>query len=92
MINSGRKLSNDELKRLPDECFPYGTGSEVIINKALLKDICNELVAKRENQEKLIKLLNEADEYSEKLEWKLLIKDLPEIMKKVNKYIENEAL
>lgn len=72
------RLTNEELKSLPEQCFPFSTGGAVIIDKETLKMICNELITKRENQEKLVNLLEQADKYSEKLEWELLFRDLPE--------------
>lgn len=79
------KLTNEELKSLPEQCFPFSTGSAVIIDKKTLRMICDELITKRENQEKLVNLLEKADEYSEKLEWKLLFRDLPDIIETVTR-------
>lgn len=80
-----RRLTDEELATLVDNCFPFNTGGAVIVNKDVLKAICDELIQKRETQEKLIELLEKVDEYSDKLEWKLLMNDLPKITKKVIK-------
>lgn len=79
------KLTNEELKSLPEQCFPFSTGSAVIIDKKTLRMICDELITKRENQEKLVNLLEKADKYSEKLEWELLFRDLPDIIETVTR-------
>lgn len=87
------KLTNEELRSLPEQCFPFNTGGSVIIDKETLRMICDELITKRENQEKLVNLLKQADEYSEKLEWKLLFKDLPNIIETViRKHDEDKKL
>jgi len=87
------RLTNEELKNLPEQCFPFNTGGAVIIDKETLRMICNELITKRENQEKLVNLLEQADKYSEKLEWKLLFRDLPDIIETViKKHDESEKV
>lgn len=84
MVNKAR-LTNEDLKNLPSKCFPFNAGNEVIIDKAVLEAICEELIKKRENQEKLVELLQKADEHSDKLEWKLFFKDLPKITEEFSK-------
>jgi hypothetical protein len=52
-------------------------------NAEILKSIVDELIEKRETQKKLIQLLEKADDYSDRLEWKLMMKDLPEITERL---------
>jgi hypothetical protein len=42
------KLTNDELKKLPRNCFPFNAGGAVVINKKILTDICKELLKLRQ--------------------------------------------
>lgn len=77
------RISNEELNRLADSCFPLNTGERVAISKNLLDSICKELIQKREDQDKLIELLRKADDYSDRLEWKIFMNELPDITDKI---------
>lgn len=80
-----RKLTNEELETFVENCFPYSTGSSVIVDKEALKSICNELIEKRKTQEKLISLLQKADKHSDRLEWKLFMNELPTMVESMAK-------
>ena len=45
------KLSDEELKKLPNNCIPFNSGGAVIINKDLLKDLVDELIKLRNKKE-----------------------------------------
>lgn len=81
------RLTNDDLKTISKN---LGSRRLPIINLTkenaeMLQSIVDELVEKRETQEKLIELLGQADDYSERLEWKLMMMELPSITETVLK-------
>lgn len=41
------KLTDRELKTLPNNCMPFNSGGAVIINKKILKELTNELLELR---------------------------------------------
>lgn len=47
------ELTNEELKKLPSNCFRFNAGGAVVINKDILRAVCKELLEKREEVEKL---------------------------------------
>jgi hypothetical protein len=80
------RLTNEELKNLPKQCFPFNTGDAVIIDKETLRMICDELISKREKEEILIKAIKDEGENYRKLE--TILPELPRILEKIDKYIE----
>ncbi|MES9681724.1 hypothetical protein ABWK22_02165 [Gottfriedia acidiceleris] len=44
------KLTDKELKSLPRSCMPFNNKGAVIINKAILKEMCKELLEHRANK------------------------------------------
>lgn len=45
------RLSDKELKKLPNDCIPFNSSGAVIINKDLLKDLVDELIKLRNKKE-----------------------------------------
>jgi hypothetical protein len=45
-------ISNDELKKLPRNCFPFNSSGAVVIHKSILSSICKELLELRNKLEK----------------------------------------
>jgi hypothetical protein len=41
------KLSDNELKKLPNSCIPFNSSGAIIVNKDLLKELVEELIQLR---------------------------------------------